>query len=144
MKKFFLLPLIIFGLTANATNYYISSSGNDANNGTSTSTPWKTLNKLNSYFSSLTPGDNVLLNRGDVFYGSITVNKSGTAGSPITIGAYGTGAQPVITGFTRITGWVNEGGGIYSKTISLASKDSIIVSLDGVNIGIGRWPNNTW
>ncbi|HEY9343627.1 MAG TPA: hypothetical protein VIQ23_18770, partial [Hanamia sp.] len=84
MKLFLLLPFIIFGLSANATDYYVSANGNDANNGTSTSTPWRTLNKVNSYFSSLQPGDRVLLNRGDVFYGSITVNKSGTSGSPIT------------------------------------------------------------
>jgi hypothetical protein len=42
MKKFFLLPLIIFGLTANATNYYISNTGNNSNTGTSSS-PWLTL-----------------------------------------------------------------------------------------------------
>src|SRR5664279_6113363 len=83
MKTLFLLPFIIISLAANATNYYISSSGNDANNGTSTSTPWKTLNKLNSYFSSLKPGDNVLLNRGEIFYGYITVTKSGSSASPI-------------------------------------------------------------
>src|SRR5664279_1015091 len=109
MKTLLLLPFIIFGLAANATDYYISSGGNDANNGTSTSTPWQTLNKLNSYFSSLKPGDNVLLNRGDVFYGSITINKSGTAGSPITIGAFGTGANPTISGFTSVSAWTNLG-----------------------------------
>src|SRR5665647_225326 len=42
MKKFFLLPLIIFGLTANATDYYISNTGNNSNTGTSSS-PWLTL-----------------------------------------------------------------------------------------------------
>src|SRR5665647_1176189 len=142
MKKFFLLPLIIFGLTANATNYYISSSGSDANNGTSTSTPWKTLSKLNAYFSSLQPGDNVLLNRGDVFYGSINVNKSGSFGSPITIGAYGSGAKPVITGFTNVTSWTNLGGNIWESTNAVSTLPyTNMVVVNGVNTAMGRYPN---
>src|SRR5665647_553890 len=142
MKKFFLLPLIIFGLTANATNYYISSSGSDTNNGTSTSTPWKTLSKLNAYFSSLQPGDNVLLNRGDVFYGSINVNKSGSFGSPITIGAYGSGAKPVITGFTNVTSWTNLGGNIWESTNAVSTLPyTNMVVVNGVNTAMGRYPN---
>ncbi|MEO8415318.1 MAG: hypothetical protein ABI472_16785, partial [Ginsengibacter sp.] len=116
MKTLFLSAFIVLCLTANATNYYISASGNDANNGTSTSTPWKSLNKLNAYFSSLKSGDNVLFNRGDIFYGSLTVNKSGASGAPITLGAYGSGANPVITGFTNVTAWTNLGGNIWEST----------------------------
>ncbi|MDP4283530.1 MAG: right-handed parallel beta-helix repeat-containing protein [Bacteroidota bacterium] len=142
MKKLFLLPLIIFGLTASATNYYISSSGNDANNGTSTSTPWKTLSKLNAYFSSLKPGDNVLFNRGDVFYGSIIVNKSGSSGSPITLGAYGTGANPVITGFTTVSSWTNLGSNIWESTSAVSTLPyTNMVVINGVNTAMGRYPN---
>src|ERR1017187_7532061 len=102
-KKLITVILLALSFTANATTYYISASGNDANNGTSTTTSWKTLSKLNSMFSSLKAGDNVLLNRGDVFYGNIIVKKSGTSGLPITIGAYGTGAKPIISGFTTVS-----------------------------------------
>src|ERR1035437_5295098 len=105
MKTLFLLPFIIFGLTANATNYYFSVTGNDANNGTSTSTPWQTLAKFNSVFFSRSPGDSLLFKRGDTFYGSITSSRSRSAGSPIIIGAYGTGAKPIVTGFTTLTSW---------------------------------------
>ena len=96
MKKPLTLLILVLAICLNskATNYYIAASGNDANNGTSTSTPWKTLSKLNSFFSSLKAGDNVYLNRGDVFYGSISITKSGSSGSPITIFA----------GFTRLYG----------------------------------------
>ena len=66
--------LIVLSFTANATTYYFAASGNDANNGTSTSTPWKTLSKFNSVFSSRSPGDNFLFNRGDVFYGKIIIS----------------------------------------------------------------------
>jgi hypothetical protein len=51
MKKLFLLPLIILGLTANATDRYISTSGNDGNSGASSS-PWRTLAYAASHSSS--------------------------------------------------------------------------------------------
>ena len=91
MKSLLLLPFIFFGFTANATNYYISSSsGNDANAGTSPGSAWQSLAKLNSTFNQFIPGDSILFKRGDTFYGSITISRSGASGSPITIGAYGT------------------------------------------------------
>jgi len=39
--------MVVFS-SANATTYYLSTSGNDANNGTSTSSPWKALSKFNT------------------------------------------------------------------------------------------------
>src|SRR5450432_3768689 len=116
MKSLFLLTFIILCLKANATTYYFSASGNDANNGTSTSTPWKTLSKLNSFFSSLKAGDYILFNRGDVFYGSIIPTKSGISGSTITLGVYGKGANPVISGFTNVNSWTNLGANIWEST----------------------------
>jgi len=47
---------------------------------------------------------------------------------------------PIITGFTTISGWTNETGGIYSKTISCESKPNIL-TIDGVQYGMGRYPN---
>jgi hypothetical protein len=140
--NFLILLLLIPGFAANATTYYISSSGNDANNGTSTSTPWKTLNKLNSFFASLKPGDNVLLNRGNVFTGFITVKKSGTSSAPITIGVYGTGANPVINGFTTVSTWTNLGNNIWESTGTVSSLSSCnMVVVNGVNYAMGRYPN---
>src|SRR5665647_3751472 len=115
IKTLCLLAFVLFAFTANATNYYLSHSGNDANSGTDPSSPWKTLDKLNS-FKTLKPGDNVLFKRGDTFYGSITVSNSGTDGNPITFGAYGTGENPVITGFTNVTNWTNLGENIWEST----------------------------
>ncbi len=142
IKTLCLLTLVFFAFSANATNYYFSASGNDANSGTDPSTPWKTLNKLNSYFSSLNPGDNVLLNKGDVFYGSITINKSGTAGSPIRIGAFGIGADPVITGFTTVSAWTNLGSNIWESTNPVSTLATLnMVVINGVVAGMGRYPN---
>ncbi len=106
MKNFFTLLFVFFIGSAQAANYYFSPwSGDDTRTSAeaqSASTPWKSTSKLNTFFSSLQPGDSVLFKRGETFYGSITISKSGIKGSPIVIGAYGTGNRPVITALTRL------------------------------------------
>jgi hypothetical protein len=87
--------------------YYISNTGSDAANGTSTGTPWQTIAKVNG--SSFNPGDNILFKRGDMWREQLTVPSSGSAGNYITFGAYGTGALPIISGFNTTTGWTNAG-----------------------------------
>lgn len=144
MKLFLFLSLVFLGINAQATDYYISVYGSDANNGTSSSTPWRTLDKLNASFGSLNPGDRVLLNRGEVFYGSINPTKSGSSGAPITIGAYGSGAKPVVTGFTNVTSWNNLGGNVWESTDAVSSLAyTNMVAVNGVNTAMGRWPNST-
>src|SRR4051812_4937148 len=102
MKNIFTLLFVFFLHSAWATNYYFSTmAGDDARTAVQAqnqNTPWKSIDKLNSYFTNLQPGDSVLFKRGETFYGSITVNKSGTAAAPIVISAYGTGTSPMITG----------------------------------------------
>jgi uncharacterized repeat protein (TIGR02059 family) len=143
LKNALIIAFLIFSTIASATDYYISSSGNDTNNGLSSSTPWKTITKVNSAFSILNPGDRILFKRGDTFYGTLKISKSGLAGSPIVIGAYGTGDNPIITGFTTISGWTNEGNGIYSKVITSDAQTNM-VTIDGVNTGMGRYPKSTY
>src|ERR1700749_3714888 len=110
---------------ASATTYYFSSSDGDDSRTSAqaqnSSTPWKTIDKLNSFFSSLQPGDVVLFKRGDVFYGSISIKKSGSAGSPIIFDAYGSGVKPIITGFTDVTSWSNIGGNLWMSSNSVSS-----------------------
>ncbi len=72
----------------NRTYYVSSKNGNDSNNGTSSSTPFKTLDKIAS--TNLKSGDVVLLERGSEFRLSGTFSlKSG-----VTYSAYGTGDKP--------------------------------------------------
>ncbi len=114
-----LLLLYLQSLPAYSKNYYISSStGNDdytPSQAQSPITPWKSLAKLNSFISDIEPGDSVLLKRGEVFTGSITINQSGTSSLPIVIGSYGKGALPIVT-LPEITGWTKSTSGIYSIT----------------------------
>ena len=99
-SAFILTSLLAFSFTAQATNYYVSNSGNDGNNGTSTSTPWQTLAKVNS--TTFVAGDTISLQCGGVWREQLRpLGSSGTAGNPIVFQTYGTGAKPLLLG-TRI------------------------------------------
>ncbi len=67
-----------------ATIYYVSAAGNDDNNGTSTATSWKTLNKVST--TVFLPGDQILFNSGETFIGQLIINSSGSSGAPIVYG----------------------------------------------------------
>jgi Ca2+-binding RTX toxin-like protein len=79
-----------------ATYYVDSRAGSDSNNGTSAGSAFSSLAKVNAL--NLQPGDTVLFARGATFNGGVEVRSSGTSGSPITFGAYGSGADPTLSG----------------------------------------------
>ena len=71
--------------------YYVSSDGNDENDGTSPNSAWRTLDRVNkSWFCA---GDGVLFRRGDLFRGEV-YTKAG-----VTYGAYGEGEKPKFFGW---------------------------------------------
>ena len=76
------------------TYYVDASSGNDVNSGRSENNAWQTLAKINS--ASFLPGDTILFKKGEIWRKQLTIPSSGTVGSPITFGAYGAGATPII------------------------------------------------
>jgi hypothetical protein len=93
------------------TVYFVSSSGNDSNDGLTSSTPWQTLDKINSM--SYSAGDAILLDSSSSFIGSIAVPNSGSSEASITIGAYGTNiSKPKIYGSELITDWTLHTGNI--------------------------------
>ncbi len=146
MKNFFTLIFVFFLYSAHATNYYFSAvSGDDSRSSAqarSASTPWKTIGKVNSFFTSLLPGDSILLKRGEIFYGSITISKSGTVALPIVIGAYGAGNKPVITSLVTLGGWVSKGNGVWESYNSSLAGALNIVLINNVPQEIGRYPNS--
>src|SRR6478735_5294777 len=103
---------ISFGAT-----YYVSSSSGDDSYQSSQAreqrTPWKSIDKVNSFFKYLKGGDTVLFKRGDVFPGVIIPSKSGSYFAPIYFGAYGTGTRPEISGLVHISSWKEVRNGIY-------------------------------
>ena len=147
LRNIFLL-LLFFKLSASsafATNYYFSSrQGDDARSATDakkSTTPWKTLAKLNTVFGILQPGDSVLFNRGEVFEGSLNITKSGNA-LPIVFAAYGVGAKPEISGFTVMRNWIQVGNGIWQTTLPVALSNVNMVLVNGAPKAVGRYPNS--
>jgi len=92
---FALLAFLLAG-QASAATYYVSATGdgNDANSGTSPSTPWATLTKVNN--TAFSPGDIINFKRGSTWTGRLVVDSNGVPGHPVTYQAYGTGAAPII------------------------------------------------
>ncbi|OLY92553.1 Ig-like domain-containing protein [Cnuella takakiae] len=145
MKTILLAAILAFCASmANATNYYFAANGDDARTATQASspaTPWRSLTKLNAIVPTLKPGDSVLFRRGDTFYGSVKVTVSGTATAPLVFGAYGSGAKPVINAFKKLTSWTSKGNGLYEATDAALGSRINVVSINGTNQPIGRWPN---
>jgi len=143
MKNYFLLFAFVIGayLPLAAKNYYVAANGNNANAGTSVTTAWQTISKVNTAFAGMVAGDSILFRRGDTFYGALIVGKSGSSGKPIVISAYGTGTKPVITGFVNATTWTNVSTGIYQAYIPGAKSTLNMVTVNNVPQALGRYPN---
>ncbi|HVF81366.1 MAG TPA: PA14 domain-containing protein [Flavisolibacter sp.] len=139
--------MLIFSIGANATTYYFSFSEGDDSRTTaqaqSPATPWKSLDKLNAVFSSLAPGDVILFKRGDVFTGTIYATASGTLSAPISLGAYGTGAKPVISGLSSISGWTLLGDHTWEAAVPSGNNAVNILLLNDAMQRVGRYPNAT-
>lgn len=78
------------------TAYYADCGAPDAGADGSAGHPFTTIAEVNAV--ALKPGDSVLFARGSTCTGTLTPDGSGTANAPVVIGAYGTGAAPVIDG----------------------------------------------
>jgi hypothetical protein len=107
--------------------YYISPTGSDSAAGTSATTAWKSISRLNS--QTLKAGDSVLFASGQAFSGTISIPSAegGTKANPITFGIFG--------GTSRAT--IKSGG---SSGIDIAQTAGI--SLNNLNfVGSGMTVN---
>ncbi|MYS82666.1 right-handed parallel beta-helix repeat-containing protein [Embleya scabrispora] len=83
--------------TASPTTTYVDCGvGRPDATGTTPEDPLGDLAPINT--RTFAAGDRVLFRAGTVCTGTLTPKGSGTAGNPITIGAYGEGPRPVIQG----------------------------------------------
>jgi hypothetical protein len=127
-------------------DWYFSQSGNDSNAGTLAS-PYKTISKLNSIIPNLQAGDSVFFNRGDVWNeAEITIDGiAGTAGNSIVFTAYGTGADPVITGGKAFDGLFTQSGNYWTYAYTGYTKGTHVhntagILIDGTFHGVAREP----
>src|ERR1051326_3901791 len=144
MRLFITILFLSICTVASANKYYFSSvSGDDSRTSTqaqSQSTPWASISKANSFFSSLSPGDSLLFKRGETFAGGFVISRNGSSGSYIGFGAYGTGADPIITGFSTLSSWTLISGSIYEASLNTGLRLNML-TVNGAIVPPGRYPN---
>jgi len=152
--------LILSSNGASSATYYIAPNGSDAAIGDLTH-PFATLKKA---WTVVAAGDIIYLRGGTYTFTTQQAlsGKNGTAANLIKVWAYPS-ESPVlalnnvskgitltgnyinfkgieINGLTTLTGWTNAGNGIYSVAVSCESPSNM-VTINGVNTAMGRYPN---
>jgi PKD repeat protein len=123
LAKSFLVAilLILIPQLLAATVYYVDAiNGNDNYAGTSEALAWKTIAKVNTF--PFAAGDEILFKRGNIWRETLTIKQSGSAGNPITFGAFASGPKPRILGSSLITSWTFDSGSIWKATLAATVK----------------------
>ena len=88
-----LIGLPSAGARASSSTFYLDCSRSSTGTGTAAE-PWGNVAGPNGHRFS--PGDALLLRRGTRCNGPLWPKGQGASGSPITVGAYGNGARPMV------------------------------------------------
>lgn len=127
------VPLAEFGASQAAPSpptHYVSSAGDDQNDGLTPQTAWATIQKANMSL----PKDRsiVLFRRGDTFYGELNLPFG------CEVGAYGTGDRPVLTMFkllNQANGWMEHSHGVWKIDLGSPETHSGYTATNDANIG---------
>jgi hypothetical protein len=123
---------------AAAVDYYVSSVGNDSQDGTVPERAWRTL--VRAQRQAFGPGDRLLFRAGDTFDGNLAVQTTGapSAAAPITIGSYGQG-KAILRAGTGTGIAVENCGGIVIRDLIVDGQDRRTNRGSGVSI-LNRLP----
>jgi len=138
MKKILtILILVFFSFSCFGADYFFSSfSGNDVTGNGTQSLPYQTISKLNTL--TLHSGDNIYFQCDGTYYGSLTGNSNG-----VNYLSYGSGAKPIITGFTLITSFTGPVSGVYTSSSAASTLSTCnIISINGNYYSKARLPKN--
>ncbi len=130
--RLILIILLLIG-QANAATYYVKVAGGTGT-GADDANAWSYA-KFNS--TNISSGDVVYFKKGEIFYGYMKT----TAG--VRYDAYGTGARPVISGFTTLPTWTSLGNNLWSASLSAGVTETMVV-VNGTLTPPGRFPNTGW
>lgn len=165
MKKFiiqffsyaFILFLVPSGVKA--TDYYVDPTSAAGTANGSFATPWKTLAAVQSAKNSIVAGDRILFKRGTKIFGTLTWDNlystapSGNSIAPITFGAYGSGAKPIIeypgtsqskynTCFTfRVVNYITIQELNFTDDVVLDINDRVSTAHMAIGIQLGDYPS---
>lgn len=135
LRPWILALLTIIALAApcrsDARDWYIAPGGADGGPGT-VAEPLATLAHA---FSRAAAGDAILLKRGGT-YRALDLD----AGSSLSVGAYGNGARPILTGSVRVQLTGTWAGNPAVRTGSVAGR-VVACYVDGRFVRLARWPN---
>lgn len=81
--------------------YYVKNGGSDGASGLSDELAWATLSKVNGF--TFASGDSILFKGGSHWHETLTFPRSN-----LTLAAYDTGDNPIISGANTLTGWTAE------------------------------------
>ena len=134
-RKIFLILFFILPLSIYATEYHVSITGNDANQGTSE----KPLRSIQGAVNKLKAGDICMVHSG-TYRENISIKKGGTADSPIFIQA-AKGEIPIISGLDILNlKWKpTDKKGIFVADYNSSGFEQLF--LDGKPLLEARWPN---
>jgi len=134
MKSFFYIAILLLSAVSAAAQhktYFVSPDGNDAYDGLSVETAWKSLDKVNG--TEFLPGDKILMESGKVWYGGLELHGSGAENAPITLSSYGGDDRPVVNIGDA------EGAGVLIENQSWWIVENIeVTSYAAPELGIGR------
>lgn len=137
MRKIILIFLIPI-LLSYSTTYYISNLGNNGNSGTSDSTAWRSISKLDSALVNgpITAGDSINFRKGDKFFGQINLIDVNVPFGLI-FSSYGDGAKPIIDGsiatFVLDSSYWDSSNNCYAYDLDANMPDSCKI----INVAIG-------
>lgn len=123
---------------AAGTTFYVDTNGSDSNNGTSLSTPFRTIQQAASVAAA---GDTVYI-RGGTYRETVTPAHSGSPGNPITYQNF-QGETVIVSGNDLLTGWTLDSGHIYKAPMNWSLGAGNQIFADGVMMEEARWPNQT-
>ena len=119
--------VVLLTNTLFAANYYVSPTGNNANDG-SVATPWLTVQYS---VDQLQPGDFLFVQPG-IYFEKITLHVSGTASLPITITGSNQSAVLDGTGNTTQTAMIDITDQSYLQILQLGIRNNVMNDAQGI------------
>jgi len=125
-----LLVLVCFSmLSFGQTSYTVSNTDGGAD--------YSSLSTLETALSGFSPGDSVLVKRGDIFNETLTI----TSINGINFSTYGTGAKPIFTSEDTVSGEWTKTGNIFSITLTAAPTGILHLYANSNKQLLGREPD---